>query len=531
MGSSGGLLGALAYTAVSDAPLSPYKYGAAGDGVTDDSAAFAAMNTALPAAGGEIYAHGAFYLPTGVAFTKPVKLRGAGAGDLTLAAPSKIITDGNAVTAVDFQADGSIAEDLLVVCNAPAPVAGSRGIKFTKGILAKLRGVHVAQFYDNIDFVDGSYWQIVGGMSLDPVNYALKINSLQGAGDWGDPSIEGMHFGTKNLNRSPAAAIRYESGGGLKIAAIKIVSGFNTLYRFVRGLDAVISAGTSVLTMAASSVEGCTDRQVSISQTGAGGFGKVAITGNEFLGSPAGAPDGVVAAAVDNAHDNNIRDVLIGGNVFYGLNRGIYAQSMRALALPPNEFSSDNVGAPTVITPIVIGNDVWAVDMARQSYGWSDNCDLFTDAHASTATVKQRLGTIDASDSRDILIAAANAWTTLWQFDLPTSGAVHMTLDIDGINSDAGQTTRPPFSLRQVRQFTRDQGGTNLTTYTSANGLPADVANGTQAGVLGVRYIGANGGATIVVQLQTTDAVTYSRIQAVARLDLKGTVARLHRGA
>lgn len=88
----------LSKTTTINIPAASYDvnlFGAVGDGVTNDSAAFQAAHDALPATGGTILAPDATYRAAGLVFTKPIRLR-LGRGGLTSGgAASPILTTSN----------------------------------------------------------------------------------------------------------------------------------------------------------------------------------------------------------------------------------------------------------------------------------------------------------------------------------------------------------------------------------------------------------------------------------------------------
>jgi len=99
------------------APGNVLRYGAAGDGATDDTAAFISAHSALPAAGGKITVPAGSYLITGeVEFTKRTILEGVGFSnaDAILGATTLIKEATVATNLLTLSATGCVIRDLTI---------------------------------------------------------------------------------------------------------------------------------------------------------------------------------------------------------------------------------------------------------------------------------------------------------------------------------------------------------------------------------------------------------------------------------
>jgi hypothetical protein len=413
---------------------------------------------------------------------------------------------------------GSKLRDLALIQGVGGTPTSGAGVHFTAGPgSSSLTRV----------VVSGSYWKLTDSFVLDPVNYGLLIDCLQGSGDWGDGRIAGTQFMVRAKNYTPAAAIRYEGGGGLSIVGLKIVSGFIAGQRFVRGIDLAVKDGIftgDFYVGGGSSIEGCTGAQINIGQKGTTGFfTKAQIVGVEFLGV-GGASVGVNIAASSGIAANNIIQVMVDDCVFDGLNIGIAAQSMYDLKIGSgNQFLATQGGAATVTTPISIGNAVTGYDVAQQSYGQADGMDLILDAHNDTATPGQRIGVIDYTDSRDIHTTAQSIYEKLWQYDIAAGGGTTALLEIDGVATNG--TLYQPFVIRQERAVTRTSDGTTLAAST----IGTDFTMGAYGATVTVQFAGLTS-VGITVQVAGSDAA-YFILYGTAKLTVRGNVTRFHRGA
>jgi hypothetical protein len=156
------------------------------------------------------------------------------------------------------------------------PVAAA-GIRWVLGDFWVMKDVFVAGFYDNVAIENCLGWYMQHCYIVTPQRYGLRIRNIAQP-DGGDPVMVGNQFDT-SLTTS-AAAVRYESGGGLKMVDNKI-----TKHRI--GLDIQMADGcdTSVFTAVGNSIEAQNDCCVRVGQMGTTGhmYG-LTFTGNQLNG-------------------------------------------------------------------------------------------------------------------------------------------------------------------------------------------------------------------------------------------------------
>lgn len=287
-------------------------YGATGDGTTDDTIAINSAIAALNAAG-----HGVLYFPAGTykttaaltTITASCTIRGDGAGDLQAQnAASTITTTATAAHTLTLTGDGTLVENLAF--EAPTGVTQTAGsaVHVTQGDRNIYRNLSVRGFYDCINIEDGALWVMEGCYLVGPVRYGLYIRHVD-LPDGGDQIIMGCSFYAEDRNAD--AAIRLESGGGLKIVGCKVNSLYGTGY-FDYGLDVAVGTGvdTSVLQVNAFSFENVLLSAIRATTTGTGNYDLMAFAGVEVALYNAGADP---AIQLNAASSGKIADVVMTG--------------------------------------------------------------------------------------------------------------------------------------------------------------------------------------------------------------------------
>lgn len=255
-------------------------YGATGDGSTDDTTAISDAIVALTAAG-----KGVLYFPAGTYKTS---------GGFTLSVPCTVLGDGvsdfgdtmsvskitcTSQTAVLFTVTTKLArfEGLsLINTFAGTPSAGSAIFANCSNPLARidLFNVYVQGFRDNFDIaVAGAFWTVDKCFIGGAVRYGLRIRNTATA-DFGDPAISDSVFYPIGYNGT--AAIRIESGGGVKINNVKVNSAGST--KWVDAVSLVGTGATSILLVSNSSFENYSGDGLDLSGT----WRYQIITGCEF---------------------------------------------------------------------------------------------------------------------------------------------------------------------------------------------------------------------------------------------------------
>lgn len=273
---SGGASAGLPWIVVTD-------YGAVGDGTTDDSAAVQDAVDAYNAAGG-----GVLYFPAGIYTTS---------GGYTLSKPGLILGDGcaepNAATWVSAVSCTSATAKLFTVAHdgvtfrglhlrntaGSTPTAGAAISAETTADGLRIDACSVRGFYINVDLVDGAEGYITDSSFYSPVLYGLKVRHVDLV-DAGDHGIVNCQFIAETHNAT--AAIRWESGGGLRLVGCKINARGSA--RFTYGLDASFGSGveTTVLIVTGGSFENTTSNQIRIVVASGAIFGLVTVAGCEF---------------------------------------------------------------------------------------------------------------------------------------------------------------------------------------------------------------------------------------------------------
>jgi hypothetical protein len=250
---------------------------------------------AAAVAGSWVYLSGA-YIITGEGPTLPaVKITGTGTltstGTGASATPmsgSGIVSTSTTLPALIENGEGSVMEDFGVWNVAvTAPTAGA-GIKVQAGTQGRKRNVLVSGFYDCVDYgsTSGRYWHMSACKVMDPVRYGVYIHNTTPSGDEGDMTIDGgSHFNTWSA-RTPEAAVRWESGGGLKFNGNKINQGM-TGPKWKVGLDILAADNviTGVMPITGNSIENCTVACIRIGTLTANAgssLAKIEIVGNEI---------------------------------------------------------------------------------------------------------------------------------------------------------------------------------------------------------------------------------------------------------
>jgi hypothetical protein len=311
-------------------------FGAVGDGVADDTAAIQAAHAALPSTGGHIYLPaGTYKITSALSFTKPVTITGAGGaikgdGDVTPPrALTTLVVSSATQDGLVFSSPGVTLADFAVVCSAATPTAGT-GIKMTASHAtshANLRNVTVQGFFDCMAF-QGVYYTLTGCRVYDPMRYGYYFpnpadTNYDDHGDMGLVNCVASMFWT---TRTPNALLRWEGGGGLRIAGSKFNAGQQpyapTAGQAQKILDIAVADGftTGLILLTGNSFSGGTVSQIALGHSGATGSGiltKITIVGND-IGVGYGTGVGI-QVGTDNAHATVLRSVLIAHNNFGNL--------------------------------------------------------------------------------------------------------------------------------------------------------------------------------------------------------------------
>lgn len=307
-----------------------------------DYANLQALANAMPVTGGSIILRPGDYDISGYVlnFPYPTKITGAGKGDMTLNAPSRIMTSSATADAITTNGHGSTLTDFAVInTSSTTPTAGA-GIHILAGDAIALTRVKVAGFWNNFQTDQARHYTFTDCHGIDAVNYSAYLrNTAPSQGDFGDCTFQGCFFNAYSTTRVAAAAIRWESGGGLKVIGCKTNGNMPTLGQsFTIGLDVAVADGisTSVLIVTGNSFEGIASGgcplKVEQYGTGTGFFSKVVVTGNESLAGGGFRFVGTVAG--------KLSQFLVSGNVITGPTAGIYFKNCSNFTVGRNRIQA-----------------------------------------------------------------------------------------------------------------------------------------------------------------------------------------------
>lgn len=293
-------------------------YGAVRDSSTDNLSAINAAIAAFNANGG-----GVLYFPGGSGYYKTT------AGLDAITNPGTVLGDGGiggasavyctSATAAIFTAasPGLNFYDLYIRCSSGSPASAGGGIVATNSDSCRYENLSLINCWVGLDTQVGMIWGVTGCDIENPVKYGIKVQNI-GTPDGGDSFITNSVISS---GIASDAAIRQESGGGLKISNVK-VNGGTGANRFTTGIDVGIGSGdnTVLLLISNTSVENVTTDAVRVYTSGTGQFGMVAINGLQvgLYGNNAGRAVKIDAAATGGLGTaGGIGDVVIAGSVFH----------------------------------------------------------------------------------------------------------------------------------------------------------------------------------------------------------------------
>lgn len=300
---------ALGYsTASTQGTVNVRDYGAKGDGTTDDSPAFTAALAALTAGGLLFVPAGRYRFASTVTIGKPVQIAGAIRTGANPVMGAQILDTTGAVTPFDVQSDHVTFRELGFSCSAAASAVAAglaEGIRFTSGNYCAIERCRFAGWWIGVHVEAGYGWIWRDCYVVNQFKYGALIRNTTGV-DAGDQLMEGFQFDADMTTHVPDAAIRYESGGGLKMVGNKIT-------HHGIGLDLAVADGaaTSVLTMTGNSLELQTVNCVRLGRAGTTGtYARIVIAGNQ-LSANAAAQGGI-------SINDGISEVVITGNAMNG---------------------------------------------------------------------------------------------------------------------------------------------------------------------------------------------------------------------
>jgi hypothetical protein len=516
-----------AFTGTYAQAFMPEKYGAVGDGVTDDTAAVQAAITAAVAAKGEVRLTKKYLITSGLTASGRVTIKGTGAFDGALLANCSLVTASTSIDLLTIAGDGSVLEDFAVINTATTPTAGS-GVKFASGWWSHMTRVGISGFYDNLVHANSCYYSVTDCWFIDPVRYGVSMSNTVNQ-DYGEVMFHGNVVTTWAKTRNPTAAIHWTSGGGLKFINNKIngstqptgPGGSNSAGRFVRGFDMQIADGlaTADLVITGNSVENCSSVYLYVSQqdggTGTGTLNNVIITSNEFGFN--GNGKGIQLRSVSNA-SGGVQNILVADNVFYGIpGNGIYASQVTGLHIGTNKFVGSG-GTATGTELVWLDQYTYNVSVDPQNVEGDQRTLIQNNEWSLLQNDNYPKALIDHTYEREIpLTSSTSTYVVLYSFIPPDYSAGTLKLTVAGNVSGKGSAV-----WEGVRSWTHEAAGVTVAT------VGTDVAAGFGFDVL---VDTATTSGRVYLKIRLNSVVGGTNICGRATLVVNGPVKTLIKGA
>lgn len=285
------------YANVRAADFNVKDYGAAGDGAADDSAEIQAALDAGESAV-VLFPPGEYIVSSPLTVGAGTTLLGSGRGTT---GGAKITTSSTTNDMFQVSGDGVHISDMWL--NRPFPSTPTNGaaIKLIDGTHAHIERVRIQNFYYGVNSVDAYVWWIVDCHIVNQYQYGIWVRNTASV-DQGDDIVHGCTF---ENSVSGISAVRFESGGGLRLTNNKILT-------HDYGLDLQLADGATTvdLLIESNSIENQEVSAVRLGRQGAGLFSNVVIVGNQ-IANPSSSGSLVASGA-------GIGRLTIQGNVLAG---------------------------------------------------------------------------------------------------------------------------------------------------------------------------------------------------------------------
>jgi hypothetical protein len=407
------------------------SFGASGDGVTDDTDALQAALDSIPAEGGVIFLPAGTYLVPngGLTCAAPVTIVGAGAGTYE-SGGSRLVSTNPTGTLLTLSSPGAVVEGVnFRYMGTVRPTAGA-GLLCTDFDWGRIERCMFTGFWNNMQVNVGYFYSVAHTAFLAPVNYGLYMRNIgSGQFDHGDQVIDGCNFSKYGDTINGGTAVRWESGGGLRIIGSKVNAGTQPGYPgtgfFDNGFVTEMTAGsTSVHTITGCSIEGFLTDGIRIKGSTGTSFGKVAIAGCEFLASG----NSGACITVDGVGTTTTNNIVITGNVGYGAGGGITLRNLSKAIVANNDFFDCGTGALNLTNVLnlihhdnLFGSSINDFDASVQSAAAGQSRDPWKFKKDLVAmTTNASVGKITPG------LYAANVLTVKVQGNVPTVGAVRL---------------------------------------------------------------------------------------------------------
>jgi hypothetical protein len=430
---------------------------AAGTGA-DNTASFQAAHDALPATGGRlIIPPGQWYCTGTVNVTKAVIWQGSGFWADSVAASNGIFTSSATNNLFNVSSAGVVFEDLVLQSTAATPTAGAL-IYFSACDCMRLTRCLFGGGWMQVQTVNGQIWAITDCIFSGASKYALEVADVA-LPDGGDQSIIGCVFATAVAGAN-SAAVHYVSGGGLKMTNNKINGAYGA-GAFTDGVLIDFTGGnSSIFLFSNNSVENVTDVGIK-HQMGSGNFGKIIITGNEFLFCPAAAIS--IGNSVGGVYGAPVQNLEVGPNVITQCGAGV---ALDLVSSGHVAFQNTDSGVPVNVTYTGKTTNVVIDDQHRTNPG-------FTVQGASDASgnwnnpVSYRNRTVQG-------VSTYPAAQVMFRLAVPPYMAGVLTVTTTGIVPGHSGF----LSYRQIAYYRNAAGAVALTTLTTRDDgvAPSDIA-------------------------------------------------------
>jgi hypothetical protein len=502
-------------------------------GATDSTTAIQAKLDSLSSGGFAYFPAGRFKV-TGLTVSKPTTIIGAGGmftatnqgGTFPGSAATTLIVNSTTATALSLTSPGCTIEDLAVVNVSSSDATAGYGIDMSAAHNFRLSRVTVQNFWINVH-AQGRFGTIDSCNILDPVHYGIFFTGATGQEDFGDQGVSNSVIALYGRTTNPVAAVRWESGGGIRWASNKIVAGTGPgatgIGSWQYGID--ITAVPGVITVEWEIIGGaistCTTACLRITQQDTGQFSSATVRGVVFQGAGTGAR-GIVIGAVDSNHSNSIRNISIDGCDFKGVLGGpIAVNNSHGVHIGTNTY--DDAAYLDALVHLGGGADdgigTIGVSVAKQNLGGMAGVDVIRDERR-LGSVASLSGSVDHGFTRNFYANSVGTWVTLGYFDLPTTDGGTGSLEVELTGYDYGVG---PMYARYRRLLTKAEGSNTVTVTTDGTDVTAGAGSH-----YAVQFVTTTANRVIVQYQLTTGSLT---IWGQAKVTPSGHFALSHAGA
>ena len=519
------------------AVFTPETYGASAtlSAASDTTFVQAAITAAV--AGNGIVRLSRLYRATGLAASGPLTIVGSGGmvyGDDLLVNPVArsgfLMSSGTASGLTITAGPGSVLRDFAIINDTTtAPTAGV-GLRFVgngASSQVSVSGVSIVGFYDNAE-TSGVFFTFTDCRFYDQVRYGLfQNNTGTSYYDHGDFGVVNSVFAQLYSTWGAVAALRWESGGGVRFVGNKVLGGVppsgSAAGHFDYCLDfmAADNVSTGDVTCTGNSLSNFNIAGIRVglkTAAGTGGFINTSIVGN-LINVGYGAAVAMLLGAPNADLANNIRGIHVADNIIDNVNGGgLFAYNMKALTVGINTWQNTPGPAVTLGGSPDAGYGLQGARISAQNIGPVPG-DLVRDLRRLTNTPGFD-GVVEHSFVSTLYSNAVGTWVTLGYLDLPlvNGGAAEVELALSGYDYGFG-----PMYARYRRILVKVEGSNTVTVVT--DGTDAIAGAGTH---YDVRFLTTTVNRVIVQVQLTTAGVT---IWGKAQITMRGDIELSHKGS